>query len=447
MALFGFNKDKRSGGNSETVLAYLEDAQRTRTPFTILDPKKKESSGLVQSLDEAAGTFTLQMNGPLVGAEKGMKVELIFMADALRLGAASRIQELKPNLMILELPEDLELRERRKQPRARLLPKEGATLTGLTGLFEGIGINGNLENVSEGGARVRVEKAMNIKDQKKLPLGVSLLPIGQELGIIKLNKVPKCPPVIEISGKVAYVEPSGSGLAIGIAFEKSSETRYVQSFAASRGGGNPPSAVPPKARRRAQEPEPERPAAPEPPPAPKPAPALEVPTPVPSPTSEPAPTPSPAPTATEPQEAAAAGLHENGTSKQSPLMRLKKRSRTVIVWAAEPAAGLLGEHLVEEGYGKVIVSEDAQEIAAALTLPNVSLLLMDREGPVLETLEALGHFAEVCPQLPPVVLAADELSRTLVIAATRLGVTHLLVKPYTLDESLSAVLETQMRLT
>jgi len=446
MALFGFNKDKRSGGSSETVLAYLEDAQRTRTPFVVLDPRKKESSGLIQGLDEAAGTFTLQMNGPLVGAEKGMKVELIFMADALRLGASSRIQELKPNLMILELPEELELRERRKQPRARLLPKEGATLTGLTGLFEGIGINGNLENVSEGGARVRVEKAMNIKDQKKLPLGVSLLPIGQEMGIIKLNKVPKCPPVIEISGKVAYVEPSGSGLAIGIAFEKSSEARYVQSFAASRGGGNPPSAVPPKARRRAQEAEPERAAPPEPPPAPKPPPVAEAPAPPPAPKPEPEPVPAPAALTPEPQEAHPVGVPENGSNKQSPLMRLKKRSRTVIVWAAEPAGGLLGDHLVDEGYGKVIVSEDAQEIAAALNLPNVSLLLVDREGPVLETLEALGHFAEACAQLPPVVLAADELSRTLVIAATRLGVTHLLVKPYALDESLSAVFETQMKL-
>ena len=122
---------------------------------------------------------------------------------------------MRSNGIVVELPEDLELLERRKLPRARLNPKEGANVTALTNLFEGVGVNGIMESISEGGCRVRVEKALNIKDEKRLPLGTALLPKGQPFMLLKLNKVPKCPAVMELAGKVAYLDDSGGGLVHG----------------------------------------------------------------------------------------------------------------------------------------------------------------------------------------------------------------------------------------
>ncbi|MBP1628067.1 MAG: hypothetical protein H6Q00_2542, partial [Holophagaceae bacterium] len=43
--------------------------------------------------------------------------------------------------------------------------------------------------------------------------------------------------------------------------------------------------------------------------------------------------------------------------------------------------------------------------------------------------------------LPHIVLAAEEVSRGTVIAAQRVGISQLLVKPYALDEAFNAILE------
>ncbi len=175
MALFGFGKDKKGGpDSSEQILAYLEDAQRTKAVVTLMGPRKGETTATIQALDEGDGTFTFQAS-PMPGVEKGTSIDFTFIQESLRLGGTARVADLRSGLWVLELPDTLEVRERRGQPRARLNPKEGTTLTALTGIFDGVGITGVVENLSETGARVRVEKALNIKGEKRLPLGTALV--------------------------------------------------------------------------------------------------------------------------------------------------------------------------------------------------------------------------------------------------------------------------------
>jgi CheY-like chemotaxis protein/c-di-GMP-binding flagellar brake protein YcgR len=432
MALFSFGKDKREGGVPDLVMAYLEDAQRVRSPFFVKDGRKTDHSGVLQSLDEEAGTFNIQMNGPFA-ADKGAKIEFVFVHENLRLGAASRLQEVRGNTVILELPGELELQERRKQARARLNPKEGATLTGLSSLFEGVGINGILENISEGGCRVRIEKAMNIKDQKKLGIGTALVPVGHSFMIIKLNKVPRCPAVMELGGKVTYLDDSSGGLVLGIQFEKSEFAGAIRSLVSSRTGAIP-SAVPPKARRKTVVDEPddephhrpekaEKPV--EPPPKPPEPPKAET-APPPAPPVE-APAPSP--------------------SRNAALLRLKKRSRAVVLLASAGHGALLRDHLLDEGYGRVLLAVGWDEVVAHLHEDGVGLLLIDSPQPVLECMEMVQRLKDAGLELPPIVMAAEEVSRTLVIAAHRIGISQLLVKPYDLDDSLSLLLELQMGLS
>jgi len=434
MALFGFGKEKKVGESSETVLAYVEDAQRVRAAITVLDSRKKSVTATIQGFDEAEGTLTLQMGGPLLGAEKGAKIDLVFMADSLRLGISTRALEIRSGFMVVEIPDAIELLERRATPRARLNPKEGATLTGLSSIFEGVGITGLLENISEGGCRIKVEKALNIKDEKRLPLGEALVPVGHPFMLLKLNKVPKCTSVMELAGKVAYLESTTSGLVIGLAFEKprADIAAMIRNLVSSRCAAVP-SSVPPKTRRR-QEVVEESPRAPKPvpPPEERPAPvppkAIEAP-PVEVPPVEEAPIEAP--------EALPVASTRNPT-----LLRLKKRSRAVVVLVSHQAhADELAAFLEAQGYARVFIALGLGELRELLRQPNLGLLLLDSDIGYLDLLEEVRSLKDEFHHLPNIILAAEEVSRGVVIAAHRVGVNQLMVKPYALDEAFNTTLE------
>ncbi|HEX9080947.1 MAG TPA: PilZ domain-containing protein, partial [Holophagaceae bacterium] len=250
MAIFGQKKTRQSEG-SVLALAYLEEAQRLRTPLTVLAPKGRQAPALLASVSEERVTLTLQ--GPLI-AERGDALGLILHLDGLRLKVATALLEVKPGSAVLEAPEGIALAERRKKPRARLSAREGATATALTGLFDGIGVSGPIENISEGGVRIRVERAMDVKTQRKMHLGPNLLSVGQALMLVKLTKLPKCP-TLELTGVVAYLDADRDGLCLGVTFESGKESLLspVRQLVASR-AGSIPSSVPPKSRRSLEEP-------------------------------------------------------------------------------------------------------------------------------------------------------------------------------------------------
>lgn len=435
MALFGFGKDKRDSGSSELVLAYLEEAARLRSPLLLVDPRRHEIPASIQSIHEEGGLLVLQLSGTMV-ADKGARLGIVLIHDGLRLVADTCLQAVKSSVVELELPSRLEIQERRRHPRARLNPREGATLTGLTGLFDGVGITGVLENLSEGGVRVKVEKAMGIQGEKKLHVSPGLLKAGTTLPILKLNKIPKAPPVLELSGKVVY-EDISSGLSLGIAFtglpaELSAAVRNVVSARVQPA----PTSLPPKVRRSQELSDPETLLPPE-----RPAPSVRAASPPPVeavPKADPPPPRAPA----LPEETA------GSTLRTSPLLRLKKRSRTLLVVSAD---GLVREmlqmHLLEEGYGRVLTAGTLTELLEQLQEPGIGLILLDDGVAELQGLDLVAALGRMREDLPPIVLAAEEVSTIMVLEARRVGVAQLLVKPYLLDDAFSELLETQMGLS
>jgi len=433
MALFGLSKDKKGGNPSEQVLAYLEEALRRRTPFLLQDAKAREGAGNLVGIDEEQGTATFSHQGEPTFS-KGDQVTPVFMVDGLRIGSPCKCVAVRPGQVEVALPENLAILERRKQPRARLNPKEGATLTALTGLFEGIGLTGVIENICEGGARVRVDRAMEAKGEKKLSPHVNLLPKGHAFDLIKVSKLPKISGVYELSGKVAYLEGGSGGLIMGVAF-KSFPPEALNALRALVSGRvtSAPSTLPHKTR-RAAEPEapPERreapPAAePAPPPVPKePAPAAKVQPP------EPPPPPAPAEAPTGPPVA-----------RNLALLRLKKRSRSLLVAAPGPNAelGRLMASLQADGYGRVLFAASLGGLLGALDEPNLGLLIIDGGVAELEGLDLVGTLHNVREKLPPILLAMEAPSAEDVVAARQTGVDHLLVKPFPPDEDLSCLLE------
>jgi CheY-like chemotaxis protein len=435
MAIFG-QKKQRQG--SDQVLAYLEDAQRIRTAITLLGPKGREVQATLSLV--ADDRVALALQGPLL-VDKGAEVSLLFVLDGLRIQAPTTLLEMKPGSATVEIPERLALAERRKKPRARLNAREGATATALTGLFDGIGVSGPIENVSEGGLRIRVERAMDVKTQRKMHLGPNIFSVGQALMLVKLSKLPKCPP-LELSGTVAYLEADGGGLCIGIAFEAGKEALLapVRSLVASRSTVIPTS-IPPKARRSQEEPPPEpegghiAPAAPRNIPRPEPeAPAPPAPTPA---VEPPVPPPAAEPTAEIPDRSQA-------------LLRVKKRTRGVLLAMPEgPDRDRLAAFLAEEGYGRVPVAATLTELLEALEGPGgVHLVLVDGGVAELKGL-ALASLLQHRPgdDHPPVILAEAIVDTDLVLGAQETGVAQILVKPYEPDADLARMIETHLGLS
>ena len=438
MAIFG-QKKQRQGEGSELALAYLEDAQRIRAPLTVLGPKGREAQATLSKVSD--DRITLNLQGPLVG-DRGADLTLFFQLDGLRLKVSTTLLESKSGSAVVEVPDGIALAERRKKPRARLNAREGATATALTGLFDGIGVSGPIESISEGGLRIRVERAMDAKTQRKMHPGPNLYSVGQTLMLVKLSKLPKCPP-LELSGTVAYLDADSGGLCIGIAFESGKEALLapIRALVASRTGAVP-ATVPPKARRSQEEaPEPEPPgtlelAAPRPAPKPEPeAPASGPPSlPPPAEVAPPAPLPAPVPEAPDRSQA---------------LLRVKKRARTVLLAMPEgPERDRLSAFLTEEGYGRVLLAATLTELLEALEGPGAHLVLVDGGVAELKGLE-LASLLQHRPgeDHPPVILAEATVDTELVLGAQETGVTQILVKPYETDADLARMIETHLGLS
>ena len=256
MALFGFGKDKAPQDGFVQTMAYLEDALRLRSPFVLTAQGRRDTAASLHSVSEDGRTFRLLPEQDFK-VEKGGKVAFTLIHEGLRLGGSTQAAETREGVVVLQFPERLALMERRKLPRARLNPKEGATLTAVQNLFEGVGITSTLDNISERGARVRVDRAINVLSEKKLVLGPHLVEPGQVFMVIKLNKVPKCHPLMETTARAVYLDFEGSALMMGLAFDKPSQEVEAALRRMVAGRAKPiPDALPAKTR-RPKPPEPE----------------------------------------------------------------------------------------------------------------------------------------------------------------------------------------------
>lgn len=431
MAMFGLKKSKPSEG-SELVLAYLEDAQRVRATVFAVDPKGREIPASLVVVTEERVTLGVQGR---VMAEKGEAIELLFFLDSLRLKATGRLQELKPGTLVMELPTAITLAERRKKPRARLNQREGATAIALTGLFEGIGLTGAIDNISEGGMCLKVGRAINVKTQGPMHMGPNLLSKGEVFMVIKLSKLPKCP-LIEVGGLAAHVASEGNGLSVGITFESGKESILspLKTLVTSRSGSLPTS-VPPKARRQPPKAEPAEP-------------AIELAPPRPVQTKEPAPPPAAPPAAARERQPVAptpapeaASPQPDAANRGSALYRMKKRTRGVLLAMPEgPDRAALEGFLTADGYGKVRVAATLTELLDQLD--EVQMVFVDEGVAELQGLALASLLQQrLDGQITPVVLAEASVDAELVLGAQQVGLAQVLVKPYDLDAEFLQMIE------
>ncbi len=107
---------------------------------------------------------------------------------------------------------------------------------------------------------------------------------------------------------------------------------------------------------------------------------------------------------------------------------------------------ILKGFLEEDGFGRVLTTTFPEEVVELLRQPNLGVLFLDGNMSVMESLEFVQKLRGAFHELPPIVLAAEDISTAIVLAARRNGVNQMIVRPYALDAAFSSVLTEQMAL-
>ncbi|MCL1908585.1 MAG: hypothetical protein FWG12_04365 [Holophagaceae bacterium] len=489
MALFSFGKDKQKEESDPTVLAYLEDAQRTKCPAMIIGNHKNEIPCSIVSIQEGAGTLQLQLHANLI-AEKGTKITFIIIIDNMRIGGASKIHEAKPSGAVIDIPASLELMERRKKQRAKINPREGTTCILLSGLFDGIGITGLVENMSENGARIKVEKALEVQTEKPIKVTSRNVQNGQIFPILKISKIPRCVATLEGAAKLVYSEVTNGTTYIGISFEemKSEFARLISNFVTSR-TTPAPNSLPPRSRRSFAEPagltdsgaRGERESI-EPKDAPEGKDTRVAPPAIPATVDSAPPSDTvgvststlPSPEGEqkvdgedeiqvdnvpeidgdsaiiadneEPEEIEETEETINLPTRPvpTPLQRLKRKARTIVLFGHDEE--MLVKALIAEGYGRVECPESMDELIESIPPAGTGLLLLDLDMPLDECLTIASGFLSQLPTPPPVILISENNKVGVGdnLDAQRMGISLLLPRPLKINDALFNKMEELM---
>ena len=227
MAWFdAFTKQDRSDvapvlRDREQILAYLEALARQGSELLVHlpgDTLEPYAVGMEQ-VSETRGMFSVRLRSrPLREPGKGMWTEFWFNLESRRfLAKALCLGRSSPMFNEFRLPECISQSDRRRGPRARFRSREKAQVLALESIHEGICFSGQLLNLGQQGCAFRLEKAIDIQTNRRLPLSRSLLSSVSKLSLIRLKDLPATPD-LDLSGVVSRREVRSDGLVVGLAF-------------------------------------------------------------------------------------------------------------------------------------------------------------------------------------------------------------------------------------
>lgn len=207
MGLFG--KKIPSGPNviniEDEILGNLDEIERSRASLTVHVKNHKWRSS-IYNMDVKKKVLRIQ---DVEGMEEYNKkdVQCNFTLDRLMYVFSSKLfySGGKPHL---EIPEYLERKKQRKNPKITLSRRENVNVSAMEGLGTGVGVTGKAVDLTKDSITLTITRAMMMQNQKEVSPHMGLLKIGGELLIVKINKIPGCP-VLECSANVVQLTRKG----------------------------------------------------------------------------------------------------------------------------------------------------------------------------------------------------------------------------------------------
>ncbi|HJV21078.1 MAG TPA: response regulator [Holophagaceae bacterium] len=240
-SLFGGAQPEREPSlrDREQILAWLEELARVRTPLAL---RVKEddpfgSSVKVELVSEEKEAFTLSfLHQPPGDWKPGQVVHLSFPLDGQRFRTEVKFQGLGGYLQReFRLPEAIYHAERRGLMRTRFSKRERPTVAVLEELFQGLGLSGPILNLSMGGLAFRVDRAMDIKHDRRISVKGDLLGAGRQVALIRIQDLPHTP-TLECGATIAHFNAVPEGVVAGLTFEGmgSLEMQYIAKLLSQR---------------------------------------------------------------------------------------------------------------------------------------------------------------------------------------------------------------------
>jgi CheY-like chemotaxis protein len=213
---------ERSLHDPDQILAWLEELSRIRTildlRFTAADGASVQ--GKVERVGEETQTCTLSLaRTPVREPDPGQKVHVVFPLDGRRFQAELAYLGRGGYLEYkFALPVAIRHAERRDSVRVHLRSREKLQIVVLQSFGEGLGLSGELVDVSLGGCGFLVQRVIRVQDERRLPPRLDLLPEGTPLALVRLPDLPRLP-LVECGGRVSHFRQWPGGITMGVAFE------------------------------------------------------------------------------------------------------------------------------------------------------------------------------------------------------------------------------------
>ncbi len=391
------------GEDRERVLACFESSRLQQTPVILETLDGVQVEGHVESLDDTKGRMVLSIaRAPTAGMRADDEVNLLVSMHENRWIGRAKIHyhNDRANRFTLILPVRLEPNDRRRETRVFLDPSENIKGSLSPEGAEHIQIFGRLSNISENGFRFCVESAEDTDIGKALdPSDVPVVE-NQILDGVRITGLREEP--LDAKGFVVELDSQPLGPILRVQFKalRAPDRSFLQEFVKVRGQA-PPDILPHS--------------------MPLPPPETDV---VPLETP-----PSP------PEDADVETLVASPTPHLSG-QRLKRFKTVALVMPPGQEREAMRIHLATEGFTRIRPAGTLAELAEVLRLVPPDLMLVDWPDPPMAGLDIitfLGRYPFTTP--PRVILACPQVTTQLAKEANRQGVSHLLVKPYPLDEA------------
>ena len=392
------DEDLPPEGWRERVRDCFEALRLQQVPLTVETADGVLVEGRIESLDAAKGRLVLSIpRAPGAGLRPDDEIRLLFSMHGNRWVGRARVHyhNDRRNRFTLILPGRLDPSDRRREVRVLLDTAENVKARFRPSGAEDLEVIGRLSNISEGGFRLAVEAAQDATQGRSIDPGDVSFEEEQLLEDLRITGLRSSPVTAE--GVVLEVDPQPLGPILGIRFRglPRPELEFLRAFVEDRAQAVP--AVIP---------------------VPEQAPPVEV-----------------------PEDVPATASHDvPGDAKV-------RRFRTLaLVMPPGTPRESLQAFLASRGFAQVRPAGTLLELAGLMRKSPPDAFLVDWSDPAVPELDIV-HFLgnHPFPSPPRIILACLHATTQLAKEANRLGVSHLLVKPYALDDALAALVLEQLR--